>query len=55
MIEVIILHTPKNSKIIVLAILLTKLHVLIMDLANQFFFKEEKMHSINLLKQFLKK
>ena len=37
------------------AILLTKLYVLMIDLASQLFFTEEKMQPINLLKQFLNK
>ena len=37
------------------AILLTKLYVLMIDLASQLFFTEKKMQPINLLKQFLNK
>ena len=36
------------------AVLLTKLFVLMKDLASQLFFTEEKIQSIDLLKQFLK-
>ena len=45
------LHKLKNSKIIFLAVLLTKFYVLMINLANQLLFIEEKMKSINLLKQ----
>ena len=45
----------KNIKIFFLAVLLTELFVLMIDLANQLLFTEEKMQSIDLLKQFLKK
>ena len=45
----------KNIKHIFLPGLLTKLYVLMIDLASQLFFTEEKMESIDLLKQFLKK
>ena len=38
-----------------LAVLLIKLFVLMINLVNQLFFTEEKMQSIDLLKQFLKK
>ena len=48
----IILHIKKNIKIIFLAVFYTKLYVLMIDLANQLFFTEEKMQSKNLLKQF---
>ena len=51
----IILHVLKIIKIIFLAALITKLFVLMINLANQVFFTEEKLQSINLLKQFLKK
>ena len=44
----------KNIKIIFLADLPKKLYVLIINLANQQFFIEEKIPSIDLLKQFLK-
>ena len=54
MIETKILHIPKNIKIIFLAVSLTKLYLLIINLANQSFFTEAKMQSINLLKHFLK-
>ena len=43
MIETKILH----------AVLITKLHALMIDLGNKLFFTEEKMQSINLLKQLL--
>ena len=45
----------KKSIISKLTFLLTKLHVLMMNLASHLFITEEKMQSINLLKQFLKK
>ena len=35
-------HTQKNIKHIFLAVLLTKLHVLIIDLAQKLFFRKEK-------------
>ena len=54
MIEIIILHILKSIRNIFLAGLLTKLYVLMIDLANQLFFTEVKMQSIYLLKQFLK-
>ena len=44
-----------TKKHIFLAVLLTKLYVLIIDLASQLVFTGEKLHSTNLLKQFLKK
>ena len=47
-------HILKNIKIIFLSVLLTNLYVLMIDLANQLFFTEEKMQSINVLKKFLK-
>ena len=50
----IILHTPKNIKIIFLAILLIKSLLLMINLVSQLFFTEEEMQSINSLKQFLK-
>ena len=37
-----------------LVVLLTKFFELMIDLVSQFFFTEEKMQSVNLLKQFLK-
>ena len=49
------LHKLKNSKIIFLAVLLTKFYVLMINLANQLLFIEEKMKSINLLKQLSRK
>ena len=55
MIEIKTFHILKNIKIMFLAVLLTKLFVLMIDLASQLFFTEEKMHSMNLLKQFSKK
>ena len=53
MIETKILHIMKIINVIFLAVLLTKLYALMIDLGNQFFFTEEKMQSINLLKQLL--
>ena len=47
-------HTLKNIKIIFLAVLPIKLHVLIINLARKLFFAEEKMLFTDLLKQFLK-
>ena len=47
-------HTQKNIKITFLAVLLTKLRVLIISLVKKLFFTEEKMLFTNLLKQFLK-
>ena len=44
----------KNIKIMFLTFLLTKLYVLMINLENQLLFTEEKMQSINLLKQLLK-
>ena len=55
MIEVIILYILRNIINTFLAVSLTKLYVSMIDLVNQWFFREEKMQSINLLKQFLKK
>ena len=43
----------KIINVIFLAVLLTKLYALMIDLGNQFFFTDEKMQSINLLKQLL--
>ena len=43
-----------NRKIIFFAVLVTKLYVLITDLTSQLFFAEEKVQSINSLKQFLR-
>ena len=54
MMEIIILHTLKNIKIVFFVGLLIKLFVLMTNLVNQLFFTEEKMQSIDLLKQFLK-
>ena len=45
----------KSSKNTFLAVLLTKLFVLIIDLVSQLLFLEVKMLLINLLKQFLKR
>ena len=50
----IILHTLNNTKIIFLAVLLTKLFVLIIDLIKKLLFIEEKMQFIDSLKQLLK-
>ena len=55
MIELIKLHILKNIRHTFLAVLLTKLYALMINLANQLLFTEEKMQSINLLKQLLKK
>ena len=55
MIEVIMLNILKNIKQIFLTVLLTKLHVLMIYLANQLFFTEDKMQLMNLLKQCSKK
>ena len=49
------LHILKNIKNISLAVLLTKLYVLMISLGNQLLFTEGKMQPINLLKQFLQK
>ena len=54
MTEIKTLHILKNIKIIFFAVLLTKLFLLMIDLASQLFFTEGKIQSINLLKQFLK-
>ena len=54
MIEIKTLHILKNIKIKFLAVLLTKLFGLMIHLASLLLFTEEKMQSINLLKQFLK-
>ena len=51
MIEVIILYILRNIKNTFLAVSLTKLYVSMIDLVNQWFFREEKMQSINLLKK----
>ena len=47
-------HKQKSVKYIFLAVLLIKLHVLIINLARKLFFTEEKMLLTDLLKQFLK-
>ena len=47
-------HTQKNTKITFLPVLLTKLHVLIINPVKELFFTEEKMLFTDLLKQFLK-
>ena len=49
------LHTPKNIKIRILSVLLLKLFVLMINLSNQLFLREEKMKFINLLMKFFKK
>ena len=49
-----ILHTLKKIKIILIAVLLIKLHVLMINLANQFFFTDVKMQFIVSLMQFFK-
>ena len=46
--------TQKNNKITVLAVFLTSLFVLIINLVNQLLYIEVKMLLIDLLKQFLK-
>ena len=48
------IKTLKNIKNTFLAVLLINLFVLMINLVNQFFFTEEKMQSIDLLKQLLK-
>ena len=48
------IKTLKNIKNTFLAVLLINLLVLMINLVNQFFFTEEKMQSIDLLKQLLK-
>ena len=53
-IKMIMIHTLKYIKNIYLAVLLKKLFVLMINLANQLFSTKEKMQSINLLKQLLK-
>ena len=53
-IKITILHTLKNIKHVFLAVLLTKLFVLMIDSASQLFFTKEKMRFIESLKQFLK-
>ena len=50
----IMFHTQKNVKIMFLAVLITKLFVLIINLVKNLFFTEEKMLFIGSLKQFLK-
>ena len=47
-------YTQKNINIIFLVVFLTKLFVLIMNLAKNLFFIEEKMLFIDSLNQFLK-
>ena len=42
MIGIVMLHKPKNIKSTLLEVLLIKLSVLMIDLANQLFFIEEK-------------
>ena len=54
-VQCLMLHTLKNIKMMFLADLLIKLFVLVVNLVNQLFFREEKMQFIYLLKQFLKK
>ena len=53
-IEKIIVYILKNINIVFLVVLLKKLFVLVINLVNHLFFTEEKIQSINLLKQFLK-
>ena len=47
-------HTMKNIKIKFFVVFLTKLFVLIINLAKKLFFTEKKMQFIDSLKQFLK-
>ena len=47
-------HILKSVKHIILAVLLTKLFVLIKNLVKTFFLTEERVHFIKLLKHFLK-
>ena len=54
MIEIIMFHIKNNISHISLARLLTKLYVLMINLAKKLFSKEEKMQSVNLLKQYFK-
>ena len=49
---IIMILIPKSIRNIILAVLFLKLCVLMVDLASQLFFTEEKMQSINLLGQF---
>ena len=51
---IIMAHTRTNIKHIFLAVLLTNLFVLIINLEKELFFTEEKMLFTDLLKQFLK-
>ena len=46
--------TQKNMKIVFLAVLLTKLHVLIINSVKKSFCTEEKMKLVDLLKKYLK-
>ena len=50
----IMVHTLKNIKITFLAVLLIKFFLLIINLAKELFFAEEKMLLADLLKQFFK-
>ena len=52
---ILMLLLAKIIKNTFLAVLLTKMYVLMIDLARPLFFTKEKTQSINLLKQFLKK
>ena len=54
MIEIIIFPALTNMKIIFFEVLLKRLCVLMIDLASQLFFTEEKMQFIDSLKHFLK-
>ena len=54
MIEAKTFYILKNIKNIFFVVLLISWYVLMIILANQLFFTEEKMQSINLLRKFLK-
>ena len=54
MIETKTFYILKNIKIIFFVVLLISWYVLMIILANQLLFTEEKMQSINLLRKFLK-
>ena len=55
MIQMIMRLIPKSIRHIFLEVLRKTLHVLMIKVASQLLFTEEKMKSINLLKQLLKK
>ena len=48
--EEVMLPIPKNINDTFLVVLITKLRVLMIDLAGRLFFTEEKMQSLNLLR-----